>query len=125
MIVRKYKSSDAEQIQEIYDKHHHGLFGIPKLDFCISTVVVEHEGKILGFGALERFLEGTIILDLSLPMRDKLKVLDSVIDSGIVAARLAGYDRFYTFPSPEKFADLLVKHFGFQLCDKIYHVEVR
>jgi hypothetical protein len=116
---------DAQQIQEIYNKHHYGMFGMPKLDFCISTVVVESENRIVGFGALERFLEGTIILDLSLPMRDKLKVVDNVIDSGIVAARLAGYDRFYVFPSPDKFADMLVKHFSFRECDKIYHLEVR
>jgi len=125
MIVRKYKPEDAIQIQEIYDKHHHGQFGIPKLDFVISSCVVEANDKIVGFGALERFLEGTLILDLSLPLKEKLEILGHVIDSGKIAARLAGYERFYAFPSPNKFAHLLSKHFDFKACDDIYHLEVK
>lgn len=124
MIIRKYNPADVEQIQAIYDKHHHGQFGVPNLHKVISSVVVEHNNKIIAYGALEKILEGMMILDLSLPNKIKLEALSHVIDSGRVAARLNNYERFYSFPRPESFAQLLVKHFEFESCDSIFHLEL-
>lgn len=125
MIVRKYKPEDAQQIQEIYDKHHHGKFGVPRLDRSISTCVVEKNNVILGFGALEKYIEGTMILDLSLPLKSKLEVLKHIIDCGEVATNLEGYERFYISPSSDKFAHLLARHFNFKKCEPYYYLEVR
>ena len=125
MMVRKYRPEDAEYIQKIYDTHHSGQFGVPHLDFVLSSCVVEKDGKIVGYGCLEKILEGVMILDLSLNLRDKIEAVGHIISSGKIAARLNGYERYYSFPSPNTFARLLEKHFEFKECDKIYHLEVR
>lgn len=124
MIVRKYYPEDAQQIQEIYDKHHHNKFGLPRLDRSIATCVVEKDNMILGFGALELYIEATMILDLGLSLKNKLAVLRHIIQCGEVATKLHGYDRFYASPSPDKFAHLLARHFDFVKCDPYYHYEV-
>ena len=125
MIVRSFQPSDAERIQEIYDKHHHGQFGVPKLDRCLATCVVEKDNTILGFGALEKYIEGIMILELSMPLKLKLEVLRHIIECGEVATRLQGFERFYVSPSPEKFGHFLARHFDFKKCDPYYHLEVR
>ena len=124
MIVRRYQPEDASQIQGIFDKHHKGKFGVPNLAHVISSCVVEKDGQVLGYGALETMLEGIMILDLSLPLKIKLEILKHIIDSGVIATKFGGYERFYSSPSPNKFGSLLSRHFKFKKCDPYYHLEV-
>jgi N-acetylglutamate synthase-like GNAT family acetyltransferase len=124
MIIRKYKPEDAAQVDEIFDRCHKGTFARPNLSHVVSAAVMEHDGKIVGFGALEAILEAVMIIDLDLGVNERVEILRQLLDAARFITRDKGFERFYMFPSDEIFADVLVNRFGMSKCGPILNCEL-
>jgi hypothetical protein len=124
MIIRKYKPEDAPVVDEIYERCHKGTFGRPNLSHVLSAAVIEDEGKVIGFGCIEIIAEAVMILDTDRSVQDRAEMLDQLLNVAKFIARERTFERFYMFPSDEKFIDILVNHFDMTKCSPILSCEL-
>lgn len=118
MKVRSYRSEDAAQIDEIYERcgHNHAR---PKLDKLIGSVVIENDGKIIAFGALQAIPEASIILDTDVPHKVKVQALKECLRAAFFSAALNGFDEIYAFTAKDGFDKTLQHHFDFEPAEPI------
>jgi len=124
MIIRKYKREDAGAVDEIFEKHHAGTFGRPNLSHVISAAVIERDGKIVGFGAIEAILEAVMIIDLDLDVKERAEILRQLLDAAKFITRDKGFERFYIFPSDDIFKQVLVNKFNMNPCSPLLACEL-
>jgi len=117
--IRRYTPADAVAVDEIYDRCHTGTFSRPNLSHVISSAVIEIDGKIVAYGALEIFLEAIMIVDTDARLTHKVTALKELIELAKFSARDKLFDRFYMFPSSDTYMNSLIKHFGMRKCDPI------
>lgn len=115
MRCRYYQSVDAAAVDEIFERCH-GHFNRPRLTNCADAAVVENNGKIIAFGALELIAEATMILDNAIPKKLQVQALSELIKTADVQARIKGFSDVYASPDSNKFSAVLQKHFGFKPC---------
>lgn len=114
MKIRKYVSSDAEKVDEIY-KRCHGHFALPDLNHCLNLAVVEDDkGEVIAFGAFELIPEVTLVLDTDKSKKAQVKALKELLLAGDFCAALNGFDSIYAFPDSTPYSEILKKHFNFQ-----------
>ena len=124
MIIRKYKPEDAAAVDEIYERCHKGTFGRPNLSHVLSAAVIEDEGKVIGFGCIEIIAEAVMVLDTDRSVQDRAEMLEQLIEAAKFIARDRTFERFYMFPSDEKFKDILINHFQMNTCSPILSCEL-
>jgi hypothetical protein len=125
MIVRKYNPlTDAEQVEEIYNKFHATSFNQPALSRTLDNCVVEKDGKIIAYGGLELLLECVLVLDQEAGKKDQVEAVKMIIAAGEFSARLHRFPGLYSFPKPVKWMKAMIKHFGFTECSPMVHKEV-
>lgn len=118
MKVRSYRSADAAQIDEIYERCGHG-HARPELDKLIGSVVIEHDGKIIAYGALQALAEASIILDTDAPQKVKVQALKECLRAAFFCASLNGYSEVYAFTAKDGFDKTLQRHFEFEPSEPI------
>lgn len=123
MIVRSYRSSDAAAIDEIYERCGHG-HDRPNLDKVIGAVVIEADGVIIGFGALEAIPEVSLIMDIEVSYRYKVEALKEIADALLLILKLNNFKSVYAFSARDGFDKVLQRHFDFEPCVPILRREV-
>ena len=114
MKIRTYKPEDADKIDEIYNRCH-GHFALPDINHCVSMAVVEDDnGEIIAFGAFELIPELTLVLDNHVSKKIQVKALKELLEAGEFIAKINRFKQVNVFPDSTQYADILVKHFGFQ-----------
>lgn len=114
MKIRKYRPSDAEKVDEIYERCH-GHFNLPEIDKCLLMAVVENDnGEVIALGAFQVIPELILVLDNHRPKREQVAALKELLIAGDFTAALHGFNKVYAFPDSNKYADVLKKHFGFK-----------
>ena len=124
MIIRKYTPDDAAQVDEIYERCHKGTFGRPNLSHVLSAAVIEHEGKVIGFGCIEIIAEAVMILDMDRSVQDRAEMLEQLIEVAKFIARDRTFERFYMFPSDDNFKQALINRFGMTNCSPLMSCEL-
>lgn len=112
-MIRTFKSSDLDEIRKIHSQFHERGFSMPKIAEAYANAVVEEDGKILGFGMLRDITESIMILDLSLPIRVKAKVLSQLVQESVMKSH---HNHVHSFVELPTFEQVLKKHFGYQNC---------
>lgn len=119
MKVRRYKSSDAVKVDEIYNRCH-GHYNLPDINRCLQMAVVENdEGEIIAFGAIQMLPELVLVLDNDRSKKEQVKALKELMSSGESILRLNGHSDAYAFPDSNTYSDILKKHFGFKDCQPL------
>ena len=113
MIVRTFKPSDLEQIEELHRKFQSEAFSMPDIAEAYATALVEVEGRILGFGLLRNISESIMLMDLSIPKRIRSVVLSELIKESI---RNSKHEFVHSFVQDDSFETVLKKHFGYVEC---------
>jgi len=122
--IRKYVSSDAGAVDEIYDRCHKDTFGRPDLSKVISSAIVELDGKIVGYGALETILEAMIIIDMDKSIDDRIAILNELIGAAKFISKDRKFKRFYMFPSGTQYQNFLKNRYDFKVCSTIMSCEL-
>lgn len=119
MKVRRYRSSDAAKIDDIYTRCH-GHFNLPDIDRCLQLAVVENdEGEVIALGVIQFLPEFVLVLDNDRPKREQVVALKELMDAGIKILRMNGYPEGYAFPDSNTYAGVLKKHFNFKDCQPL------
>ncbi len=116
MNLRRFKLGDVLKISEIWEKYFKGLFGLPSRDNIIADAVVERHGKVIAYGTIKTYYEVVMVLDHSLPMRDKILAIRLLVHKAETEAKLAGIEQLQLFVLDDSFKNILIKHFGFTVC---------
>jgi hypothetical protein len=105
--LRRPRISDIPVIQDIAED-----YDFPLPDKFEAAAVVECQGNVVAFGVLRTDAEA--ILYCKGTVREKSKSLIKLMAKAIEDAKALGHNDIYLFAWDEKFADILVKHFGFR-----------
>ena len=113
MMVRRFNEADLKQIEKIHSQFHEKNFTLPDVSKAYADAVVERDGQILGFGILRTITESIMILDLSLPQREKIETLSQLIKESIMMSQ---DDSIHSFVENPTFEEVLKKHYGYKSC---------
>jgi hypothetical protein len=116
MRLRSFRNSDIGPIDEIWRAHHSQDFSVPDRKNAIIDAVVEDEaGKLVAYGQVRVFAEAQIILDLSATRKDKVQAVILLMHEAFRGVKLAGIEDIYAFIKDPDFAQLIKKHFDFEI----------
>jgi hypothetical protein len=119
MKIRRYLPSDAEVIDNIYQRSDRD-FNLPDLQHCLEVVIIENdEGKVIGLGAIQLLPELVLVLDTDRPQKEKVKALKELILAGELVAESHNFTEVYAFPDSNMYAGVLKKHFNFEDCNPL------
>lgn len=113
MIIRPPQRSDNDPLVEIYEKFYANEFPLD-LSTAFASVLAEKDGKIVGFGWLDLYVESHILLDKDARMRDKGQALKEIDSYGAQVAANAGMDQVHAFTTDPKFGRILEKHLHYR-----------
>lgn len=113
-MIRQFRASDLEQIRQLHEKFQADNFSMPEIVDAYADIVVEEDGKILGYGQNREITEAIMLLDLSLPLRMRGKALAEMIRESMFRASLKGQNQIHAFVQDTSFEHALKRHFGFK-----------
>lgn len=113
-MIRQFRASDLDQIKQLHEKFQVGNFSLPEIAEAYADIVVEQDGKIIGYGQNREITEAIMLLDLDLPLRMRGKALAAMIRESMFKASLKGHDQVHVFVQDNGFEKALKRHFGFK-----------
>jgi hypothetical protein len=114
MNTRLLKETDIAIIDEIWQKYYMTEFGLPSLENTVYAVVVENEGKVVGYGQTRLTTESLMIMDQSLSLREKVEILKLIMEAQTIGLTKARLSDTHAFAQNPNFARILKKHFGYE-----------
>ena len=106
---------DISDIDKIWRSFYANEFGLPPIDDkTLYHTVIEDEGKLVGFGHIRSTAESLMVIDQSVSMRDKIKVIRLILDKQLEGMIVKDISECHAFAQNPKFAEILVKHFNYQ-----------
>lgn len=88
---------------------------MPNLNNRIIDSVVENgEGRVIGYGQLKLFAEAMLFLDPTARKRDRALATQGLMLESFRGADKLGIEEVYAFIEDPKFAQFIVKRFGFK-----------
>ena len=113
-MIRDFKESDIKSIDKIFKNQPE--LGVPGLLNMITNATLEDDnGKIIGYGAVKLFSESILILDKSIPRKDKAKALREAMQVAILKSRDAGLEYLYAVSNDKNFTKVLQHNYGFRV----------
>jgi hypothetical protein len=109
-----FSKSDLEQIKSINDSHG---YDPDPTHYCTSAIVVDNEGKVIGFGGVKPIFESVIILDNNASSVSKTLTVQKLISTGIMKSEQLGIQDWHAFVSEPNFIKMLKKSFGYKDCE--------
>jgi hypothetical protein len=113
MIIRAFRESDIEPISDIWEQYHSTDYGLPDRSKAVIDAVVEHEGKVIGYGQVKLFAEAMLFLDKDAPQRPRILALKALMLEAFRGTESAGLNELYAFINDPKLLALIQKHFHF------------
>ena len=118
MKLRSFRDTDIPEIDRIWQEHHKDSFSVPNRDNSIIDAVVEDDlGKVIAYGQVKLFAEAMLFLDLSASKKDKVKAVIALIHEAFRGVRANDINDVYCFIKDPDFAQLVKKHFDFEIVD--------
>ena len=108
---------DIKTISQIWEKHHSHSFELPSRKNLIIEAKVEKDDRLIAYGQVRRVAEPIFVLDLDTRARDKIEALKLLMAEAYRGVELEGLRRIHAFIRDPYFADLIVRHFGYERCD--------
>ena len=124
MILRRLKYDDFEKIDEIWQRCHKGVYGIPARKFVITEAVTENSGKVTGYGLVRYFAEAMLYLDTDLSEYEKAKSFLLLMEQAIVDCKTHDVDQINVGCEDENFAKILERKFGFKRRDQTLNLDL-
>jgi hypothetical protein len=113
------KVSDFQEILKLKEKNYGNELWLPDpTKNSVIDMVVEEEGKIISFGVVKLYAEAVMVLDQSLPARQKVAILDKMLRTAVSHSKAMGIECLHIFSKREDFLAILKKHYGFTDCYK-------
>lgn len=116
MLLRGFRLSDILSISLVWERYFKGLFGLPSRANVIADAIVELDERVIAYGTIKNYYEVVMILDHSLPIRDKVQAVKLLMQKAEHEAKLAGIEQLQLFVLDDSFKNILMKHFGFTVC---------
>jgi hypothetical protein len=115
--LRSFRPEDVAPIDAIWREHYSDESSLPDRKHMVIDAVVEDEGKVIAYGQVRLFAEAMFFLDKNAPMRSKTGALQLLMSEAFRGADKAGL-QLYAFIKDKKFADIIIKHYGFAPVEK-------
>ena len=104
----------VKEIDEVWKKHLSQSYSVPGVENAIVDAVARNgDGRLIGYGQLKMFAEAILILDPTTEKRDRVDAMNKLIFKAIQGAEKWHLRDIYAFAKDPEFADIIVKHFGF------------
>ena len=116
MLQRELTSNkDILDINRIWKSFYSEEFGLPPMDIkTLYHTVIEADGNVVGFGQIRATAESIMIIDQALPMRDKIGIVKAILEKQLEGMIVKDITECHAFAQNPKFAEILIKHFGYQ-----------
>lgn len=113
IIARDLRREDIDDIDKVFQKQPE--LGIPSLKYMIVNTVIEKtdEKKFLAYGAVKLFAEAILIMDKSLPKREKAIALMEAMQTALLYCRDAGVEILYANSNDDEFTRVLENRYKF------------
>lgn len=113
-LTRRPRPEDLNRIKEIASGYDY-----PLPDKFITAAAVEKEGRLIAFGVTQGIIEASFFCTGS--KRDRVHSTKELIRVASEDMKEQGYTQLYSFVLDPKFADITIKHLGF---DKVPGIPV-
>lgn len=112
MVIRPFQMSDLAIIEDIHNRYYanQGLDPINAAQ-AYADIVADKDGKLAAYGLNRLLSEAVMVLDHSLPIKDKVKALSLLMEE---AKSKCCHELLYTRTQDLQFEAILCKHFGFR-----------
>jgi hypothetical protein len=118
MKLRPFTNEDIGPISDMWEKFYSIDHGLPDRKTVLADGVVEHNGRVIGYGQLRLFAEATFFVDKDASLRNKISALRACMLDAFRNAEIAKLNEIYVFIKDPKYSALLQKHFHFSLANK-------
>lgn len=110
------RCSDERALKEVYDKNQENGFYFP--DICSPRVVcgrvAYNEGLIVGGLVVRDICEGILLIDRSLPLTLKTRIVNRLIDESKRCLKHKSIHECHVFIKDPKFSNYLMEHHQFR-----------
>lgn len=115
MIYRQTREHDIPQLAKLQKEHpdFHDL----NLTKCVTDgVVVDDNQDVVAYGIVIPFAEAVFIPDLSRTKKERTEALRLLMRQAIYGTEKVGLKQLHCFIKNEEFAEIMIKHYGFEPC---------
>lgn len=120
MIIRSVTPEDYDKVTEIYDKYWKGHLEIPSQAGRITEFIIEDDnGEYVTYAMMKLWAEIMMIMDQSQTQKNKIEALKLLSQAIEMSARKNNLKEYHVFTNNQSYADILMKHFGFQHMDTL------
>jgi len=113
MIVRDAFPKDAQSINEIWQRCHKGIRGIPARKFVVTDAIVEN-GKVVAYGLLRNFAEALIYIDKDVSKFQQAKSFKLLMEWAIDKSRDYQLDNINVGVNDQHFEGILREKYQFE-----------
>lgn len=107
--------SDLLEVDRIWrESGHFEHFGLPSLNYTITSAIAEKNGEVIGFGVVKLYAEAIAILDLSKPKADRVEALERLLAEAFRACRVQDIDQLHVYVQDAGMERILVRKFDFK-----------
>lgn len=124
MNIRDLESPDLLPINDLWEKHHKGIRGIPNRNLIVTDAIVENAG-IIGYGMVKLFGEALLYLNRDYSKFQQTKALKLLMQRAINQSKLLGLDQLHVGTDDKDFCELLESHYGFSDRGKVISLELK
>lgn len=113
--LRPLREKDLPVIDAVWRRHHSDHYGLPsRANVIDDRVIVDGDGKFVGYGMVKLFAEGIILLDKDLPKPTIAKSVVVGIEHSLDVVKTAGLEQYHVFTDDPHYIEVLRKHWGFR-----------
>jgi hypothetical protein len=109
--------SDVESIGKVWESHHSHSFELPSRKRLIVEAKVVNGDRLIAYGQVRLVAEPIFVLDLDARPREKIEALKLLMSEAYRGIERFGLRRAHAFIRDPYFADLIVRHFGWERGD--------
>lgn len=116
--IVKFRKKHIPTLKEICSRVN--KFPCPEFtdsSFIVRTSVQDRNDKVVAGGFLKLVPEAIVILEPSLPVKDRVKIVTAMFDVARSAAEHIGFNTLHAFVEDNSFKNFLIKKFGFHAID--------
>lgn len=113
IIARDLRVEDIDEIDKIFQKQPE--LSVPSLNYMIVNAVMEDtkNKKLLAYGAVKLFAEAVLIMDRSLPKKERAMALIEAMQTALLYCRDAGVENLYVNSNDDEFTKVLENRYKF------------
>lgn len=119
MEIREPSIEDLRKVDAIYERDHAEKFKRPSVKLRLGHLIAEEDGKILGYGIVNVFMEATVILNKKESVRNRLRAMDILLNKAVDSATKVGVEQLFIQTDEPAWGLSLKKRYGFSDAKKV------